>query len=168
MRLAVLTVPEADRARDELSPGAKGHAAVLGNDPEFWLNELLKTRADESLFWAPHRHATAADWVKVRGVEHLAVLTSTASGGRNNVCFASGTTGFAGRTTNMIGLVQRPTLGWAVLIRSEGHPFGDVRRVGYAHDNYDAFGELSAAQISWAWVTSGDLPSGLTVRVGPR
>jgi hypothetical protein len=96
------------------------------------------------------------------------VLTSTAIRADNNVCFVSGTRGMEGRSTTVIGLVQRPTMGWAVLIKHGDHPIGEVRRTSYRANNYDSFGALSAAEISWVWVTSGRLPEGLTFRLRRR
>ena len=135
---------------------------------EPWLAEQSSPSNDESMFWAPCHWKQAQDWIPMRGVEQLAVHVSTAIRSDNNVCFASGTRGQAGRSTNMIGLVTRPTLGWAVIINNADRLSADVRRIGYKYGNYDSFSALSAAQISWAWATAGRLPPGLTIRARTR
>jgi hypothetical protein len=142
--------------------------AWFAEELEPWLAEQSRPSIDATVFWAPCRWTRAAHWLPMRGVEQLAVHVSTAIRSDNNVCFASGNRGHAGRSTNMIGLVTRPTLGWAVIINNANRLSGDVRRIGYKYDNYDSFSALSAAQISWAWVTTGRLPSGLTIRARAR
>jgi hypothetical protein len=142
--------------------------AWLAEELEPWLAEQSRPSTDATVFWAPCRPTRAAHWLPMRGVEQLAVHVSTAIRSDNNVCFASGTRGRPGRSTNMIGLITRPTLGWAVIINNADRLSVDVRRIGYRYDNYDSFSALSAAQISWAWVTTGRLPSGLTIRVRAR
>ena len=140
----------------------------FADELEAWLAEQSSPSNDESVFWAPCHWKQGEDWIPMRGVEQLAVHVSTSIRSDNNVCFASGTRGRAGRSTNMIGLVARPTLWWAVIINNHDRLSGDVRRIGYKYDNYDSFSALSAAQISWAWVTAGRLSSGLTIRARTR
>jgi hypothetical protein len=101
-------------------------------------------------------------------VEQLAVHVSTSIRADNNVCFAIGARGLAGRSTNIIGLVTRSTPGWAVIINNGERLSADVRRIGYKSDTYDSFSAMSAAQITWAWVTAARLPSGLTIRARAR
>jgi hypothetical protein len=83
------------------------------------------------------------------------------------VCFASSARGKAKRTANLIGLVGRDHLGWAVVINNDGSESwaGDVHRLDYPHDNYESFSALSTAEIARAWVTLGLLPEGLTYRL---
>lgn len=133
---------------------------------ELWLDEMTRTLPGEDIFWAPHRRATASDWIRVRSVEHLAVLISTANRNDNNVCFVGEAPSFEGRTANVIGLVTRPRLGWAVVANESGPGRAgfDVQTIGYRYTNYESFGALAAAEIGWAWVSTGGLPSHLTGR----
>lgn len=134
---------------------------------EVWLAERGRVEPEKTVFWAPHGWSQTSDWVTARGVEHLAVLISTAIRRDNNVCTVSGTQGRTGRSANLIGLISRQPLGWAVVVEDAEEPpwAGDVQRRGYPHDNYDAFGALSAAEIGWAWVTLGRLPKGLEIKM---
>lgn len=122
---------------------------------------LEETCADGPLFWGPHGARRPADWVRVRNVEHLAVLVSTASRRDNNVCFVSGARGPAPRRVNLIGLVSREVLGWAVVVHEPGLGARNVQRQDYPYDNYDSFSSLAAATIARTWVTVGRLPDGL-------
>jgi hypothetical protein len=160
--------PTAGAPQHAPNPPAGDVDTWLAEELEPWLAEQGTRSNDENVFWAPCHWEEAADWIPMRGVEQLAVHVSTAIRSDSNVCFASGTRGRAGRWTNLIGLVTRPTLGWAVIINNADRLTGDVRRIGYKSDNYDSFSALSAALISWAWVTEGRLPSGLTIRARPR
>ena len=83
------------------------------------------------------------------------------------MCFASSARGKAKRTANLIGLVRRDHLGWAVVINDDGpEPWaGDVHHLDYPHDNYESFSALSTAEIARAWVTLGLLREGLTCRL---
>ena len=154
--------------RDAAGASARDIRTWFAEESRPWLVEQSSPSNDESVFWAPCHWKQGKDWIPMRGVEQLAVHVSTAIRSDNNVCFASGTRGRAGRSTNMIGLVTRPTLGCAVIINNQDRLSGDVRRIGYKYDNYDSFSALFAAQISWAWVTAGRLPSGLTIRARTR
>lgn len=136
-------------------------------DLDDWLSMLAAPTVAEPLFWAPHGWSQASDWRAIRSTEHLAVLISTACRSDNNVCFVSSARAKARRTANVIGLIARVPLGWAVVIEANGRePWaGDVHHLDYPHDNYESFGALSAADIVRAWVTLGLLPDGLTHRV---
>jgi hypothetical protein len=105
-----------------------------------------------------------ADWVRARGVEHLAVLLSTADRRDDNVCFVRGGADAAGRSGSFIGLVTRSVLGWAVRVEDGDGASGDVRTTTYEHDSYESFPALASAQVMWSWVTTGRLPDGLEVR----
>ena len=133
-------------------------------DPDVWLAEQAQADSGVEIFWAPCHWSSADDWSRVRGAEHLAVLISTAVRSDNNVCFVSSARGRVGRSVNVIGLISRPVLGWAVVLRDAGVPGwgGDVKHADYAHDNYESFGALGAAEIALAWVRTGRLPEGLT------
>ena len=137
------------------------------NDLDAWLATTCEPTVEAPLFWAPHGWSQESDWLRVRSTEHLAVLISTACRSDNNVCCASSARGQAKRTANLIGLVSRDHLGWAVVINNDGpEPWaGDVHHLGYPHDNYESFSALSTAEIARAWVTLGLLPDGLTYRL---
>ncbi len=137
-------------------------------DVEAWLEEQWSAQVDERVFWAPYGWATSNDWLGLRAVEQLAVRISTATGPDGNVCFASGAKQVVGRNAIIIGLINRDTLGWAIVLNEGDRPVGDVRRTGYPYDNYDSFGALSAADICWSWVAAGCLPAGLTLRERSR
>ncbi|WP_292836839.1 hypothetical protein [Microbacterium sp.] len=153
------------------------HFAELTSDPatstisseiDLWLSRITKDEAGESILWASDHRATPEDWVAARHVEHLAVLLSTCSRSNNNVCQVYGARDSrVTRSTNVIGLQpsRGPQGGFAVLLHDRGREcLGDIRRVGYRFDNYDAFSAMAAAEISWAWVTSGLLSHELTIR----
>lgn len=143
---------------------------TVGAQLERWLAKQTLEEPEESVFWAPHGWRQPSDWVEVRGLEHLAVLISTAIHRDDNVCAVSGSRGRVGRVVNVIGLITRQPLGWAVVISEAGDPASaaDVRRRGYPHDNYDSFSALTAAEISWSWVTAGEVPNGLDLRMRKR
>lgn len=149
------------------APANPAGAAVVRSDLELWLSEQLASEPETSIFWAPCHWTCPADWGAVRGVEHLAVLISTAVRADSNVCFVSATRSRTGRYASAIGLISRKPLGWAVII-DDAHQAAsrtaDVRRIGYRYDNYDSFSALSASEICWAWVITGCLPDGLTYR----
>lgn len=140
---------------------------TIGTQLERWLTVRAGDEPREPVFWTAHGSGLPSDCVEVRGVEHLAVLSSTTSRSDDVVCAVSGPRGRSGRSVDLIGLVGRSPRGWAVVARDPEDPTwaGDVQRRGYPHTDYDSFGLLAAAEISWAWVTSGRLPDGLEIRL---
>jgi len=142
--------------------------STIGSEIDLWLSHFAEDEPGESIFWASDHRADSEDWVAARHVEHLAVLLSTCSRSNNNVCQVYGARDSrVGRSTNVIGLQpsRGPEGGFAVLLHDRGREcLGDIRRIGYRFDNYDAFSAIAAAEISWAWVASGVLPAELTVR----
>lgn len=137
------------------------------HDVEAWLTRITEPPLTGPLHWAPYGYTQASDWVRVRSAEHLAVLASRASRPDNNVCFVSSTPAIVKRTVNLIGLVSRRPLAWAVVINDHcrGSWAADVHHPDYPHGNYEGFSALSAAQIAAAWVTTGVVPQGLTFRL---
>lgn len=164
-----MRVEEAFGDADRLRRLGQSGAVSIGTEVERWLHTEAAGEAGASVFWAPCHWKVPSDWVPVRQVEQLAVLISTAICGDNNVCFVSGTRGRAGRSVNVIGLIKRQPLVWAVLLRdAEDRRVRDVRRIGYRHSNYDGFGALAAAEICWSWVADGRLRRDLTWRILDR
>lgn len=156
--------PETEVAPHVGSTGDSYGVEIFSDDVEDWLARQVDGGPESPLFWAPCHWRYSTDWLEVRSVEQLAVLISTAVRTDNNVCFVSATQGRDGRSANVIGLVTRPVIGWAVVVIGSQGTSADVRRMGYRYNNYDSFGPLTAAEICAAWVMSGRLPAGLESR----
>ena len=135
---------------------------------ERWLAEQRDDDGERPIFWAPHGY-TADDWQQVRSIEHLAVLISTALDPASNVCFASEAPDRGGLTASFIGLIQHDVVGFAVKLWHHDEGFhADVRRVGYAYDNYDSFAALPAAQIAADWIRYSRIDGHLDFRIRHR
>lgn len=154
---------ELEEGRAASTPISHATERIAGSFRE-WLDAQAQVQPESPVFWAPRRMTPKGLWTPVRGVEHLAVLISTAIRPDCNACLTSGADGLDGRTTAVIGLIERDTLGWAVNIFEGQNCMGDVRHGYYTFDNYESFGALAAAEASWSWVVSGRVPEGLRVR----
>lgn len=140
----------------------------LNSEVELWLAGLNDIETGPSVYWAAHHAVAPGDWVVTRSIEQLTVLLSGCTKANNNACQVHGARSGSGRSAGVIGLQPRrgPQGGFAVVLyQSERRSVGDVRRIGYRDDNYDGFSTIKAAEISWAWMTAGAIPRGLTYRV---
>lgn len=142
-------------------------SSSLSSEVELWLASLNDVENLASVYWAAYGAVAPDDWVATRSIEQLAVLVSGCTKANNNVCQVHGARDTSARSTSVIGLHPNrgPQGGFAVnLYQSKRRAVGDVRRSGYRLDNYEGFSAIKAAEISWAWVSAGVIPRGLTYR----
>ena len=143
-----------------------GEDRGLADELALWLHDERTRAAGRSpLFWSPTGFPSRADWQPVTGTERLAVLISTACHRDNNVCLVSGEPGRdETRSVNVIGLVGRPHLGWALILKDPSGSGRDVSRAGSVGDGYASFSAYTAALIAETWVRHGVIIDGLQTK----